>query len=424
MPDQQRRIEAAHAFRDTLLMALTVVSFVAGCAQDDTSGGWTSVVDTVGSTVRVTNTPPGTDISPTWVGDEEMRVGTLEGEGPESFGLIRSIAVLDDGRFAVADAQAEEVRLFDREGHYLRTFGGEGQGPGELMGLQGVFVDHEGMLRVAEQTNARLSVFAPDTGYVRSFPLRLYSYGFRGPWAAAIDSTGRTMVASAGQYGEGRFWNMLRIYDPSMRQLDSIPYHEYTNDLEGGDPPGAWRIQFGNGFTYAPIPFFARPHQVVGPAGEFWTTAEGRSQLEVARWTPPGDTSLVLFSLRQPEPVTPAERDSAMAELLSGLARNLSNPPKLDPSRVPATKPPSNGISLDDGGRLWVRLTDQQSDTTLYDLFDRDGHHAETVALPFRVDAWIPPVVHGDMVWAVVTDESEVQYVVRARMRPVARSGV
>ena len=56
--------------------------------------------------------------------------------------------------------------------------------------------------------------------------------------------------------------------------------------------------------------------------------------------------------------------------------------------------------------------------------FDRDGRHAETVALPFRVDAWIPLVVHGDAVWAVVTDESDVQYVVRARLRPVARSDV
>jgi len=69
---------------------------------------------------------------PTLIGEEELRIGAIEGGGPDSFGLIRSIAVLEDGRFAVADVQGEEVRLFGREGRHLGTFGGEGQGPGEL----------------------------------------------------------------------------------------------------------------------------------------------------------------------------------------------------------------------------------------------------------------------------------------------------
>jgi hypothetical protein len=406
-----------------ILATLVAAFLVSGCAANEGEAvGWTVVVDTVGGAVRVTNTPPATGARPTLVGVEEMRVGTLAGEGPESFGRIRSIAVLDDGRFAVADALAEEVRLFDRDGRHLRTFGGEGQGPGELMGMQGVFLDHEGMLRVAEQRNARLSVFDPDSGLVRTLPVQIFSYGFRGPWAAAIDSAGRTAVASAGQYGEGRYWNMLRLYDSSMNQLDSIPYHEYTNALHEGDPPGAWLITLGNGFTFAQVPFFAQPWQIVDPSGEFWTSAEGAAQLEVARWAPPGDTSLVLRSLRPPEPVTAAERDSAMAEVVSSLEQRIQRVPKLDPGRVPSTKPPLYGMSLDGLGRLWVQLTDEHADTTVYDIFDRDGRYAETLTLPVRVDPWIPPVLRGETVWVVVKDDADVQYVVRARIRPATES--
>jgi hypothetical protein len=87
---------------------------------------------------------------------------------------------------------------------------------------------------------------------------------------------------------------------------------------------------------------------------------------------------------------------------------------------VPATKPPLYGLSLDDRGRLWVRLTEPTSDTTVYDLFSRDGSHVGTVGLPFRIDRFVPPVVRGDTVWAVVTDDLEVQYVVRARLHPPA----
>ena len=392
---------------------------VAACGRD--SGGtpeaWTTVIDTVGETVLVTHTP-GTDAGPTLVGEEALRIGTIAGERPESFGLIRSIAVLDDGRVAVGDGQAEEVRLFDAEGAHLLTFGGPGEGPGELGGSQGVFLDHEGLLRVAEQENARLSVFHPDSGFVGSYPLRLFSFGFQGPWPAAIDSGGRTVVASAGQYGEGRYWNMIRVYDPSMRQLDSIPYFEYTDLVGGtGDFPGVWRISMGRGTLNMPVPYFAQPHQVLAPNGELWATPQGATEIEVARWMPGGDTSLVIRSRRPPVPVTQAERDAAMDDVRSRLEERLSTPPALDPSTIPDTKPPVSGLSLDGLGRLWVRISAQDADTTIYDVFAPDGTHAETVALPFRVDASIPPTVHGEDVWAVVRDESDVQYVVRARLR-------
>jgi hypothetical protein len=210
---------------------------------------------------------------------------------------------------------------------------------------------------------------------------------------------------------------MLRIYDQTMTQLDSIPYHDYTDEVMSDDEPGAWRITLGNNsWTWAPVPFFPQPHEVLTPTGEFWSSREGHPQLEVARWTPPGDTSLVLVSRRLPERVTPAERDSAMSDLREGLAARIPNPPSLDPSRVPTTKPPVYDLSLDDRGRLWVRLTEGSADSTVYDVFTREGRYAETVLMPFRVDRWIPPTVRGDTVWAVVTDELDVQYVVRAHL--------
>jgi hypothetical protein len=273
------------------------------------------------------------------------------------------------------------------------------------------------MLRVAEQENGRLSVFDPDAGFVRSFPLQLFTYGSRGPWVAAVDSTGRTMVVSSGRYGEGRSWNMLRVYDPSMRQIDSIPYDEYTNEIgDSDDPPWEWRIAVGSSTLHIPVPYFAQPRQVVGPAGELWTTPQGATQLEVARWMPPGDTSLIILSLRPPVPVTPGERDAAMAEVRSRLEDMLPGPPSLDPAKIPAVKPPSHGLSLDDRGRLWVRVTDERADTTIYDLFEPDGRYSGTLALPFWVDPVIPPTLRGERVWAVVTDASDVQYVVRARV--------
>lgn len=409
---------AARGIRSASVVAAFVV-IACGNGSEAGKDGWTTTVETVDGLVHVVNTPPEGDAGPTVVAEEEFRIGVVEGGEPTSFGRIRSIAVLPDGRFAVADAQAEEVRLFTTEGDHQRTFGGDGQGPGELRGMQGVFV-HDGLLRVAEQANARLSVFHPDSGFVRAYPLRLHRYGGRGPWAAAVDSAGRTLVASAGQYGEGRYWNMVRVYDTGMNQTDSIPYHDYTDMALREEAPGAWRVALGsNAWTWAQVPFYARPYELLSPTGEFWSTKGGSPQLEVALWTPPGDTSLVVKSLRKPERVSAAERDSAMNALVEGFAERTGNRPGLDPSRVPAEKPTVYGLFLDDRGRLWVRLTEPSAETTDYDVFRSDGRHAETVRMPFRVDAWVPPVVWGDTAWAVVTDEMDVQYVVRARLKSV-----
>jgi hypothetical protein len=228
-------------------------------------------------------------------------------------------------------------------------------------------------------------------------------------------------VASSGQYGEARFWEMLRIYDRAMNQLDSVPYHEYTDEGMRDDVEGAWRITLGNNrWAWAQVPFYSQPQEVLAPTGEFWSSRKGHPRLEVARWRPPGDTSLVLASLRIPDRVTPAERDSAMSELRRDLAERIPSPPGLDPSRIPATRPPVYSLSLDEGGRLWVRITEAAADSTVYDVFRSDGHHAETVRMPFRVDPWVPPVVRRDTVWSVVTDEMGVQSVVRARLRASA----
>jgi hypothetical protein len=221
-------------------------------------------------------------------------------------------------------------------------------------------------------------------------------------------------VESSGEYGERRFWNMVRVYDPEMNQLDSIPYREYTDRSSLNELPGAWRLEIRGGFTWVGVPFYPAARAVLTPTGEFWGSTEGRPRLELARWTPAGDTSLVLTSGREPDPVTSAERDSAMAALRERHRERALSLRSLDASRVPAAKPPLYGLSLDDLGRPWVRITAPAADSTVYDVFGGDGRWAETVYLALRVDPYIPPVIRGDTVWAVVVDDLDVQYVVRA----------
>ena len=67
-----------------------------------------------------------------------VNIGSADGEDPYLFHRVWDMATLSGGRIAVADARAQEVRIFDLSGVHLATWGGEGEGPGEFRSLRGV----------------------------------------------------------------------------------------------------------------------------------------------------------------------------------------------------------------------------------------------------------------------------------------------
>lgn len=62
---------------------------------------------------------------------EESRLGRAEGSGPDVFGDIHDLAVDASGRIYVLDPGWRDVRLFDRDGEFIRRLAPEGEGPGE-----------------------------------------------------------------------------------------------------------------------------------------------------------------------------------------------------------------------------------------------------------------------------------------------------
>ena len=91
------------------------------------------VVDTVDGRPVVTSRfpEPGGDAG-AWRLVEELRLGNVMGDGPEGFGDIQDIAVGPTGHIYVLDAGSKEVRVFDRDGAYLRIIARDGEGPGEI----------------------------------------------------------------------------------------------------------------------------------------------------------------------------------------------------------------------------------------------------------------------------------------------------
>jgi DNA-binding beta-propeller fold protein YncE len=59
------------------------------------------------------------------------------------------------------------VLKFDADGNYLKTWGGEGAGPGQFNQPHAIVADSKGTLYIADRSNQRIQVFDADGNYVR-----------------------------------------------------------------------------------------------------------------------------------------------------------------------------------------------------------------------------------------------------------------
>jgi DNA-binding beta-propeller fold protein YncE len=103
------------------------------------------------------------------------------------------------GRLYVSGVVGNMVYAYDpATGEKLFGFGGTGSGEGQLYAPQGIAVDEEGRVFVAEQFNTRVQVFDADGNHLYAFGSRGDDqFQFEGPRGLAFDSQGTLFVTEA-----------------------------------------------------------------------------------------------------------------------------------------------------------------------------------------------------------------------------------
>lgn len=98
-----------------------------------------------------------------------------------------------------------------------------------------------------------------------------------------------------------------------------------------------------------------------------------------------------------------------------GFGRPARGAANQDWSKIPQVRPAVVSMFLADEGRLWVETSSADA-LRRYDVYERNGRYAGTVATSLNIYRWVKPVVRGDRFWGIVTDKLDVPYVVRARI--------
>jgi ABC-type Fe3+ transport system permease subunit len=118
------------------------------------------------------------------------------GTGPGEFNRPEGICVDAQDRIYVADSCNHRIQIFSRDGKFIRQYGRAGSGWGELSYPYDIAVDAHGYQYVCEFGNSRIQVFDADCQPVEIIGGPGAAPGqFANPWAVALDHQENLWVA-------------------------------------------------------------------------------------------------------------------------------------------------------------------------------------------------------------------------------------
>jgi hypothetical protein len=107
---------------------------------------------------------------------EELCIGDEEGLEDYVFSQIRSVEVDDEENIYVADSKEACVKVFDKSGKHIRTFGKKGQGPGEIQFPLRMHIFGGKEILIYDNRNRRFSFFSLDGEFLREISTAKYNF--------------------------------------------------------------------------------------------------------------------------------------------------------------------------------------------------------------------------------------------------------
>lgn len=103
----------------------------------------------------------------------EIKDGFCE-EEYNFFVKITSLCVDTDNNLYVADSGQHRIFKFDHQGEFINSFGSQGQGPGDFLGILRMSFGNDGRLYITDDGNWRLSTFSSRGEFTQQFPIATF----------------------------------------------------------------------------------------------------------------------------------------------------------------------------------------------------------------------------------------------------------
>lgn len=291
----------------------------------------------------------------------DLTIGEDDSDPNSMFSELRSIQVDDQENIYALDMKEVKVKVYDKNGKFLRSFGKKGKGPGEIDTPIRMEMTREGKIVIDDMGNNKLIFFGPDGSCVRELPTGKY-------WALIrfkFDSGGN-IYADTRAYEETKMTSELKKFDPDFKPLATFGSFEERR-------PDRRLIR-----AFSPV--FSL--QMRSDDRLVWTLAE-TEKYEFTIVNADGKT--VRRIVREPNPV---KISGAMKDRLIQESWGEKGIPSEVKFEVPSHFPSTYYFILDDEDRLYVctyAYEEKDGDYwRYYDIFDAEGRYIAKFCHPRR----------------------------------------
>ena len=356
--------------------------------------------------------------------EEVYRVGSVVGVAWQEFGTIRQVAFDAAGNLYILDSLAGRVVVVSPDGELLRDFGRLGEGPGEFRSPTAMAVLSDGRVAVANLGHQAYQIFDTHGEYERQVRMDGEG-GYRVPWMFPERNGEFVLVGSqlAGFSFSGGFPDNV---GPPARLVQrwSFAGEEVARETiaQAWEPPRGEenrRLAFEPGLEVDVLP-------------DGWFAYSDSSDYAIKIASGETGVSRILTRPFSPEPVTEemerAERDRRLREIGQGSVIRTAGGITVTGSgggdrareRIEALEffeevPLVRGLRTSWDGRIWVqRRGDEPLDDGPVDVLTADGRYVGS----YRTDAFPLPNAFGPggLAAFVERDELDVQTVVVKRL--------
>lgn len=110
---------------------------------------------------------PIADAAPAVKSTPRIAVGSVDGDEPYLLSHVAGACVVPGGDLMIANAESQEVRLFDSAGSYIKHYGRSGGGPDEFAALSGLWCAGDKTRFAYDWTTRRVTLLSPDASPLR-----------------------------------------------------------------------------------------------------------------------------------------------------------------------------------------------------------------------------------------------------------------
>ena len=290
--------------------------------------------------------------------EEELSIGETGGKEEYMFSRARSITVDDEEQIYVLDSKEAHIKVFDKDGKYLRTLGRRGQGPGEMQRPVSIRITPQKEILVNDWGIRRVMFLNLDGEFIREISTGAMTF-FNKPKCDSKES-----IVASFSIMDKEFLSKLVKFDAELKPittLSSIPISK----------PPVFNVYFPQYFW-----------DVTNENNVIWgiTTKYEFQVIDLQ-----GRLVKKIIKDYNPVKITEEDKEKRLRDLYGD-------------------KPPPSGVKVefskyfpafmlftcDDEGRIFARTYEKATDENegYYDIFDDEGRYLAKALLKIRPLVW------------------------------------